>query len=136
VKASTALACALLLLAGGCGRQPTPAASSSAAAPAATDSATSAEDKVLNVYNWTDYIDPSLIAAFERESGVKVNYDVFDTNDVLETKLLAGRTGYDLVVPTAPFLQRQIPVGVYQKLDKSRQPGSRSESTPRSQRPR
>lgn len=105
MKTSTALACALLLLlAGGCGRQP------------------ATEDEVLNVYNWTDYIDPSLIAAFERESGVKVNYDVFDTNDVLETKLLAGGTGYDLVVPTAPFLQRQIPVGVYQKLDKSRLP--------------
>ena len=75
----------------------------------------------MNVYNWTDYIDPTkLIPAFEKETGIKVNYDVFDANVVLETKLLAGRTGYDLVVPTAPFLQRQIGAGVYRKLDKSR----------------
>jgi len=109
MRASPALACALLL-AGGCGRQP---------APATTASKPLTEEKVLSVYNWTDYIDPALLAAFEQESGIKVNYDVFDANDVLETKLLAGRTGYDLVVPTAPFLQRQIPVGVYQKLDKA-----------------
>jgi putrescine transport system substrate-binding protein len=79
----------------------------------------SGEQSVLNVYNWFDYIDPAVIAAFEKEYGIKVNYDVYDSNDVLETKLLAGRTGYDLVVPSAPFLQRQIQAGVYQKLDKA-----------------
>ena len=102
--------CALLLLTGSCGRQPAPLAAPSAPLP---------EEPVLSVYNWTDYIDPSLLTGFEQESGIKVNYDVFDVNDVLETKLLAGRTGYDIVVPTAPFLQRQIQVGVYQKLDKA-----------------
>jgi putrescine transport system substrate-binding protein len=97
-----------------------------AAGPAADVTAASAalqapsgEQSVLNVYNWFDYIDPAVIAGFEKEYGIKVNYDVYDSNDVLETKLLAGRTGYDLVVPSAPFLQRQIQAGVYQKLDKA-----------------
>lgn len=112
MRVSPALACALLLLTGGCGRQPAPAAMASSGAAAA-------EDQVLSVYNWTDYIDPAVLTGFEQDSGIKVNYDVFDANDVLETKLLAGRTGYDVVVPTAPFLQRQIQVGVYQKLDKA-----------------
>jgi putrescine transport system substrate-binding protein len=82
-------------------------------------SAAAAEDRVLNIYNWSDYIDPSLITAFEKEYGIRVNYDVYDSNDVLETKLLTGRTGYDIVVPSAPFLQRQIRAGVYRKLDKA-----------------
>jgi putrescine transport system substrate-binding protein len=76
-------------------------------------------EKVLNVYNWSDYIDPTVVPAFEKEYGIKVNYDVFDSNEVLETKLLAGRTGYDVVVPSASFLQRQIQAGVFQKLDKA-----------------
>jgi len=59
---------------------------------------------------------------FEKQTGIKVNYDVFDSNEVLETKLLAGNTGYDLVVPTANFLERQVQAGVFQKLDKSRLP--------------
>ena len=74
---------------------------------------------MLNVYNWSDYIDPTVIPAFEKEYGIKVNYDVYDSNEVLETKLLAGHTGYDIVVPSASFLQRQIQAGVFQKLDKS-----------------
>src|ERR1700749_4820420 len=78
-----------------------------------------AEEKVLNVYNWSDYIEPSVLADFTKQTGIKINYDVFDSNEVLETKLLAGHTNYDVVVPSAPFLQRQIQVGVYQKLDKS-----------------
>jgi putrescine transport system substrate-binding protein len=76
-------------------------------------------DKVVNVYNWSDYIDPTIVPAFEKEYGLKVNYDVFDSNEVLETKLLAGRTGYDVVVPSASFMQRQVQAGVFQKLDKS-----------------
>ena len=76
-------------------------------------------DKTLNVYNWSDYIDPSVVPAFEKEYGIKVNYDVFDSNEVVETKLLAGKTGYDVVVPSASFMQRQIQAGVFQKLDKS-----------------
>jgi putrescine transport system substrate-binding protein len=76
-------------------------------------------EKVLNVYNWSDYIDPSVITDFEKEYGIHVNYDVFDSNEVLETRLLAGNTNYDVVVPSGPFLERQIKAGVYRKLDKS-----------------
>ncbi|HEX4377830.1 MAG TPA: polyamine ABC transporter substrate-binding protein [Steroidobacteraceae bacterium] len=85
---------------------------------ARSDVATDA-DKTLNVYNWSDYIDPTVIPAFEKEYGIKVNYDVFDSNEVVETKLLSGKTGYDVVVPSASFMQRQIQAGVFQKLDKS-----------------
>ena len=81
---------------------------------------TSGERQVLYVYNWSDYIDETVIADFEKESGINVIYDVFDSNEVLETKLLAGSTGYDLVVPSASFLERQIRAGVFQKLDKSK----------------
>jgi putrescine transport system substrate-binding protein len=74
----------------------------------------------LNVYNWSDYMEPSVIEAFSKETGIKVRYDTFDSNDTLETKLLAGKSGYDIVVPTAYFLERQIKAGVFQKLDKSK----------------
>ncbi|KZL02137.1 Putrescine-binding periplasmic protein precursor [Pseudovibrio sp. Ad5] len=76
----------------------------------------------INVYNWSDYIDESVLKDFEAETGIKVNYDVFDSNEVLETKLLAGTTGYDVVVPTGSFLSRQIQAGVFQKLDKDALP--------------
>jgi putrescine transport system substrate-binding protein len=78
--------------------------------------------KVLNVYNWSDYIDESVIADFEKETGIDVTYDVFDSNEVLETKLLAGATGYDIVVPSANFLERQIKAGIFQTLDKGKLP--------------
>ncbi len=81
-----------------------------------------AQEKVVNVYNWSDYIDESILEDFEKETGIKVVYDVFDSNEVLETKLLAGGTGYDVVVPTGTFLARQIQAGVFQKLDKSKLP--------------
>jgi spermidine/putrescine-binding protein len=74
---------------------------------AAAAKAPAAEEKVLNVYNWSDYIAEDTIANFEQQTGIKVNYDVFDSNEVLETKLLAGKTGYDVVVPSASFLERQ-----------------------------
>jgi putrescine transport system substrate-binding protein len=80
------------------------------------------EEKVLNVYNWSDYIEPGVLADFTKQTGIKVNYDVFDANAVLETKLLTGHTNYDVVVPSAPFLERQIKAGVFQKLDKSKLP--------------
>jgi putrescine transport system substrate-binding protein len=80
------------------------------------------EDKVLFVYNWSDYIGETTIADFEAKTGIKVTYDVFDSNEVLETKLLAGRTGYDVVVPSANFLERQIKAGVFLPLDKSKLP--------------
>lgn len=81
-----------------------------------------AQDRVVNVYNWSDYIDESILDAFTAETGIKVVYDVFDSNDVLEAKLLAGGTGYDIVVPSATFLARQIQAGVFQPLDKSKLP--------------
>jgi putrescine transport system substrate-binding protein len=80
------------------------------------------EEKTLFILNWSDYIGETTIADFEAKTGIKVTYDVFDSNEVLETKLLAGRTGYDVVVPTAPFLERQIKAGVFLKLDKSKLP--------------
>ncbi len=76
----------------------------------------------VRVYNWSDYIDESLLSKFEQETGIKLIYDVFDSNEVLETKLLAGGSGYDVVVPTGTFLQRQIQAGAFQKLDKSKLP--------------
>jgi putrescine transport system substrate-binding protein len=82
----------------------------------------SAQERVVNVYNWSDYIDDSILEDFTKETGIKVVYDVFDSNEILETKLLAGGSGYDVVVPTASFLQRQIAAGVFQKLDKSKLP--------------
>jgi len=82
----------------------------------------SAQERVVNVYNWSDYIDSSIIDDFTKETGIKVVYDVFDSNEILETKLLAGGSGYDVVVPTANFLARQITAGVFQKLDKSKLP--------------
>ena len=72
----------------------------------------------VNVYNWSDYIGEDVIAQFEAETGIKVVYDVFDSNEVLEGKLLAGRTGYDLVVPTIDFMGRQIQAGIFQPLQK------------------
>ena len=95
------------------------AAAASAAAGAAAGTVDTGEEKILNVYNWSDYIDPTVLEGFTRETGIKVNYDVFDSNEVLETKLLTGNTGYDIVVPSASYLQRQIQAKVYQKLDKS-----------------
>ena len=79
-----------------------------------------AQSRAVNVYNWSDYIEPTLLQAFTKETGIKVRYDTFDSNDTLEAKLLAGKSGYDLVVPTAYFLERQIKAGLFQKLDKSK----------------
>jgi putrescine transport system substrate-binding protein len=84
--------------------------------------AAQAQERVVNVLNWSDYIDDSLIAEFTEKTGIRVVYDVFDSNEILETKLLAGGSGYDIVVPTSNFLIRQIEAGVYQKLDKSKLP--------------
>jgi len=81
-----------------------------------------AQGQIVNVYNWSDYIDPTVLADFTKETGIKVRYDTFDSNDTLETKLLAGKSGYDVVVPTGFFLERQIKAGVFQKLDKSKLP--------------
>lgn len=77
----------------------------------------------LHVYNWSDYIAPDTIADFTKETGIAVTYDVYDGNEVLEAKLLAGHSGYDIVVPTAmPYMARQIAAGAYRPLDKSKLP--------------
>ncbi len=76
----------------------------------------------IHVYNWSDYIGPDTIAEFEAETGIKVVYDVYDSNEVLEAKLLAGNSGYDIVVPTSTFLRRQIPAEVYRTLDREKLP--------------
>lgn len=76
----------------------------------------------VRVYNWSDYIDESLLEKFEAETGIDLIYDVFDSNEVLETKMLAGGSGYDVVVPSGTFLQRQISAGAFQKLDTSKLP--------------
>jgi putrescine transport system substrate-binding protein len=78
--------------------------------------------RFVNVYNWSDYIAPGVLEDFTKETGIRVRYDTFDSNDTLETKLLAGKSGYDVVVPTAYFLERQIKAGVFQKLDKAKLP--------------
>ncbi|MCB1765941.1 MAG: extracellular solute-binding protein, partial [Candidatus Competibacteraceae bacterium] len=79
-----------------------------------------AEDQ-LHIYNWSDYIAEDTIASFEKQTGIKVTYDVYDSNEILEAKLLAGRSGYDLVFPTArPFADRHIKASIYQPLDKKK----------------
>ena len=115
------LALSALVLAA-CGKkEEAPAA---AAAPAAVASAPAApvntEEKVLNIYNWPDYVPEGMVAAFEKETGIKVNYDTFETNEALQAKLVAGNTGYDLVVPGTVFAKAQIEGGLLQPLDKSK----------------
>lgn len=94
----------------------------SAVSIAAIATSAVAQDRVVHVYNWSDYIDESILDDFTAETGIEVVYDVFDSNEILETKLLAGGTGYDVVVPSGEFLGRQIQAGVFQKLDKSKLP--------------
>jgi len=96
-----------------------------AAAPAATvaavaPSAEPAEEKVLNIYNWPDYISESMIPDFEKETGIKVNYQTFETNEALHAKLVAGNSGYDIVMPGSVFAKPQIDGGLLRKLDKSK----------------
>ncbi len=91
------------------------------AAAVAFGAAAASADEV-RVYNWSDYIDEDLLTQFEEETGLDLVYDVFDSNEVLETKMLAGGSGYDVVVPSGTFLQRQITAGAFQKLDKSQLP--------------
>lgn len=89
------------------------------AAPAAAP--VRAQERVLNVYNWSDYIAEDTVRKFTAETGIKVTYDVYDSNEILEAKLGAGRSGYDIVVPTvAPFMARQIQAGMLRKLDKAK----------------
>jgi putrescine transport system substrate-binding protein len=85
-------------------------------------SAASADDKVVNIYNWSDYIDPANLEKFTADTGIKVVYDNYDNNEIVETKLLAGGSGYDVVVPSGPNVARQIQAGTLLKLDKSKIP--------------
>ena len=109
IQAAVATLLASIMLFG-CGRKP---------AEPTGDAGAVSEDKILNVYNWSDYIDPAVIEAFQAETGIKVSYDVFDSNEVLETKLLTGKSGSDIVVPSAYFLERQVQAGVFRKLDRA-----------------
>ncbi len=81
-----------------------------------------AGERTVNFYNWSNYMAPDVLENFTRETGIKVVYDTFDANETLETRLMAGKSGYDVVVPTAYFLQRQIKANIFQKLDKSKLP--------------
>lgn len=111
------------LLVSACGKKeeaaaPAPAPAPVAAAPAPAPAP--AEEKVLNIYNWPDYIPEGMIAAFEKETGIKVNYDTFETNEALHAKLVAGNTGYDIVVPGSVFAKPQIEGALFQPLDKAK----------------
>jgi putrescine transport system substrate-binding protein len=118
-----ALAIAATLLAA-CGKKeepaPAPAPAPVAAAPAAPAGPVYDAEKVLNIYNWPDYVPEGLIAAFEKETGIKVNYDTFETNEALNAKLVAGNTGYDIVVPGTAFSPAQTEAGFFQPLDKAK----------------
>ena len=86
------------------------------------NSAAQAQERTVNFYNWSNYMAPGVLEDFTRQTGIKVVYDTFDANETLETRLLAGKSGYDVVVPTGYFLQRQITAKVFLKLDKSKLP--------------
>ena len=114
VRAAMTVACSVLLL-GGCG-------GGKSSAGKAEGLAAAKSGKVLNLYIWSDYLAADTLSNFEKQTGIKVYVAYFDTNETLETKLLAGSSGYDVVVPTASYFERQIKAGVYQALDKSKLP--------------
>lgn len=91
----------------------------------ASPQAQPATERTVNVYNWTDYIDPSVLDDFTRETGIKVVYDMYDNNEIVATKLVAGKSGYDVVVPSGPFLSRLIRAGLFLKLERSKLPNAR-----------
>jgi putrescine transport system substrate-binding protein len=78
------------------------------------------EEKILNIYNWSDYIGETTVRDFEKETGIKVRYDTFDANETLHAKLVAGHTGYDIVVPSSHWAKLQLEGGLLMKLDKSK----------------
>jgi putrescine transport system substrate-binding protein len=118
VRSGLIIAGALLSLSG-CGKHEAPAGGGQA-------DAQTKGSKVVNLYIWSDYLAPDTLSNFEKQTGIKVNVAVFDTNETLETKLLAGSSGYDVVVPTASYFERQIKAGVYKTLDKSKLPNLKS----------
>jgi putrescine transport system substrate-binding protein len=118
-RGAAVLALGFISLLSACGgsKGPAGAGSDERAASGASDSG-----KVLNLYIWSDYLAPNTVSDFEKQTGIKVNASYFDTNETLETKLLAGSSGFDVVVPTASYFERQIKAGVYLTLDKSKLP--------------
>ena len=120
-KIISALALSAILLAA-CGKKEAAPAPAPAPVAAAAPAPEPAEEKILNIYNWPDYVPEGMIAAFEKETGIKVNYDTFETNEALHAKLVAGNSGYDIVVPGTVFAKPQIEGGLMQALDKSRIP--------------
>jgi putrescine transport system substrate-binding protein len=114
------LGCLLTLTA--CGDRKSGTASGSAEKPGAAADTGTAKGQVLNLYIWSDYLAADTLSNFEKQTGIKVHVAYFDTNETLETKLLAGSSGYDVVVPTASYFERQIKAGVYLTLDKSKLP--------------
>ena len=93
-----------------------------AVALAATMPAAWAQSKVVNIYNWAEYTAPDTLPGFEKATGIKPRYDVYDSNDILQARLLAGNSGYDIVVPSTHYVARQIEAGLFQKLDRSKIP--------------
>src|ERR1700691_4955080 len=112
-----AMSAALLVLAavalGGCGSH-----TRAGTGPAGK----AAEEKVLNVYNWADYIGKDTLAKFERATGIRVVYDTYDADETLEAKMMAGDSGYDVVSTSTDFFSRQIKAGIYQPLDRNKLP--------------
>lgn len=116
------MACFGLLLAGCSHPAASPPSAAAASLPPALSRATGANDgdaeRVLNVFNWAEFIEPAMVAAFEKEYGIKVHYDVYETNEMMEVKLLSGHTNYDVVVPGGSFFEREVKAGVYRALDR------------------
>ena len=129
--AKSLLALCVTVAIAACGKTEAPTVSDTANAPVlpvvqTTASSTAApvydDEKLLNIYNWPDYIPEGLVAEFEAETGIKVNYDTFETNEALHSKLVAGSTGYDLVVPSTTFAKSQIGSGFFKPIDKEKIP--------------
>jgi len=112
----------LLLLVVACDHRTEQQSTDTGASGRSSVAASTTGETVVHVYNWFDYIDPAMLEKFTAETAIRVVYDVYDANEVLETKLLAGNTGYDVVVPSLTFLERQIRAGVFRKLDRSQIP--------------
>ena len=110
------------LVTSSCGKQEAETTGDKPDATAAAPAAGGDEEKVLNIYNWSDYLAEDTISNFEKETGIKVRYDIFDSNEILHAKLMAKNTGYDIVVPSSNWAKMQIDGGLHQKLDKSKIP--------------
>jgi putrescine transport system substrate-binding protein len=115
----TAVLPTVLLLVVACDHRTEQQSTDTRASGRSSVAASTTGERVVHVYNWFDYIDPAMLEKFTAETAIRVVYDVYDANEVLETKLLAGNTGYDVVVPSLTFLERQIRAGVFRKLDRS-----------------